>query len=122
MKIIEAITRIDAVKPNTYLQSEKIAWLSTLDAMVKKNIIETHEGDEVEFTGYTEDTDLNTVLLIPEPYDEAYLRWMEAQIDYYNCEYDKYNNAVDSFNAVYEDYRNYYNRTHMPKGKKFKFF
>ena len=46
----------------------------------------------------------------------------EAQIDYYNCEYDKYNNAVDSFNAVYEDYRNYYNRTHMPKGKKFKFF
>jgi hypothetical protein len=122
MKIIEAITRIDAVKPNTYSQSEKIARLSRLDAMVKKNIIETHEGGAVEFTGYTEDTDLNTALIIPEPYDEAYLRWMEAQIDYYNCEYDKYNNAVDSFNAVYEDYRNYYNRTHMPKGKKFKFF
>ena len=121
MKIIEAITRIDAVKPNTYSQSEKIAWLSRLDAMVKKNIIDTHEGGEVEFAGYTDDTNLQTELLIPEPYDEAYLRWMEAQIDYNNGEYDKYNNAVELFNAVYQDYQNYYNRTHMPKGSKFKY-
>ena len=121
MKIIDAIERIDSLTPNTYSQSGKIAWLSRLDAMAKKTIIHTHEGGEVDFTGYTEDTDLQTVLLIPEPYDEAYLRWMEAQIDYNNGEYDKYNNAVELFNAVYKDYKNYYNRTHMPKGSKFKY-
>ena len=122
MKIIEAINRIDSLKHNTYTQSDKVEWLSRLDAMVKKNIIDTHEGDEVDFTGYDDSTDLQTELLIPEPYSEVYLRWMEAQIDYYNGEYNKYNNAIDMFNTAYNGYQNYYNRTHMPKGTQFNYF
>ena len=122
MKIIEAINGIDSLKHNTYSESDKVAWLSRLDAMVKKHIIDTHEGDEVTFTGYDDITDLQTELLVPAPYDEVYLRWMEAQIDYHNGEYDRYNNAMDMFHTAYEGYQNYYNRTHMPKGKKYKFF
>ena len=123
MKIIEAINQIDSLKHNTYTEADKVAWLSRLDAMVKKHIIDTHEGDEgVIFTGYDDLTDLQTELLVPAPYDEVYLRWMEAQIDYHNGEYERYNNAIDMFNTAYEGYQNYYNRTHMPKGKKFKFF
>ena len=122
MKIIEAINGIDSLKHNTYSERDKVAWLSRLDAMVKKHIIDTHEGDEVTFTGYDDSTDLQTELLVPAPYDEVYLRWMEAQIDYHNGEYDRYNNAMDMFHTAYEGYQNYYNRTHMPKGKKFKFF
>lgn len=123
MKIIEAINRIDDLKHNTYSQADKLRWLSTLDNMVKNHVIDTHEGaEEVSFTGYDESTDIQTELLMPAPHDEAYLRWMEAQIDYHNGEYGKYNNAVEAFNAVYDDYKAYYNRTHMPKGKKFKYF
>jgi hypothetical protein len=122
MKIIEAINRIDSLKRNTYTQSDKVKWLSTLDALVK-GVIDAHEGDEnVTFNGYDDSTDLNTELLAPAPYDEIYLRWMEAQIDYNNGEYDKYNNSVEMWNTAFEDYKNYYNRTHMPKGKKFKYF
>ena len=121
MKIIEAINEIDSLKHNTYSQDNKVSWLSRLDAMVKREIIDTHEG-EVTFTGYDSLTDLQTELLIPAPYDEAYLRWLEAQIDYNNGEYDKYNNAIEMFETAFEGFRNYYNRTHMPKGKKFKFF
>ena len=120
MKIIEAINQIDSLKHNTYNQSNKVAWLSTLDHLVK-GIIDAHEGD-VDFSGYDDSTDLQAELLIPAPYDEVYLRWMEAQIDYNNGEYDKYNNAIDMFNTVFHDYKNYYNRTHMPKGKKLKSF
>jgi hypothetical protein len=122
MTIIEAINRIDALKHNTYTQSDKVAWLSRLDAMVKKFIIDTHEGDEVTFTGYDDETNTSTELLIPAPFDEAYLRWMEAQIDYYNGEYEKYNNSIDMFNTAYSEYQNWYNRNHKPKGKKLKFF
>ena len=120
MKIIEAINQIDSLKHNTYSHDNKVSWLSRLDAMVKKHIIDTHEG-EVEFTGYNSLTDVQTELLVPEPYDEVYLRWMEAQIDYYNGEYDKYNNAIDMFNTAFNAYQNHYNRTHMPKGQKFKY-
>ena len=123
MKIIEAITRVDALKHNTYTQPDKVQWLSRVDWMVKRHIIDTHEGaDKVSFTGYDENTDLQTELLVPAPYDEMYLRWMEAQIDYHNGEYGKYNNAIDMFNTDYEEYQKYYNRTHMPVGKRFKYF
>ena len=123
MKIIEAINRIDSLKHNTYSQSDKVAWLSEVDWDVTRHIIDTHEGAREEpFKGYDDSTDLQTELIIPAPYDKAYLLWMEAQIDYHNGEYDKYNNAMEMFNAAYEGFKNYYNRTHMPKGKKFKFF
>ena len=122
MKIIEAINQIDSMKHNTYSQDNKVAWLSRLDMMVFNHIIKTHEGDAT-FTGYDEVTKLHeTELLVPEPYDEVYLRWMEAQIDYYNGEYEKYNNAIEMFNTVFNSYQNHYNRTHKPKGQKIKYF
>jgi hypothetical protein len=61
MKIIEAINRIDALKHNTYTQSDKVRWLSTLDSMVKNHVIDTHDGAEDDvFTGYDDNTDINT--------------------------------------------------------------
>jgi hypothetical protein len=123
MKIIEAINGIDSLNHNTYTEQDKVQWLSRVDWMVKKHVIDTHEGsDDVTFTGYDSLTDHNTDLLVPAPHDEMYLRWMEAQIHYHNGEYGKYNNAIDMFNTTYEDYKRYYNRTHMPKGKQFNYF
>ena len=123
MTIIEAITQIDSLKHNTYSQEQKVQWLSRLDNMVKRLIIDTHEGGEdVEFTGYGDTMDLHTELLVPSPFDEMYLRWLESQIDYTNGEYGKYNNAILMFNTSWKEYQNYYNRTHMPKGKNMKFF
>ena len=123
MTIMDAIYRIDELKPNSYSQSEKIKWLSSLDGLIKSKIIDTHEGGEaVIFSGYDENTELGTELLVPAPYDDVYLRWLETQIDYANGEYGKYNNSAIIFNTAYTEYANYYNRTHMPKGAKFKFF
>ena len=123
MKIREAIERIDSHKHNIYSQNDKIAWLSRLDSLVKTLIIDAHEGSEkVSFTGYDDKTDINTELLVPAPFDEMYLRWLEAQIDYSNGEYDKYNNAILMYQTVYEGYANHYRRTHMPKATAIKYF
>ena len=124
MTIMDAIYRLDELKPNRYDQSEKIKWLSSLDGLIKSEIIDTHEGGEnVVFNGYDENSDISTVLLVPAPYDDIYLRWLEAQIDYANGEYGKYNNSITAYNDAYEIYQKYYNRTHMPisKGTRFKF-
>ena len=123
MKIIDAIKEIDSLKHNTYSQPIKLGWLSRLDYMVKKHIIDTHQGEEVNFTGYNDSTDLQTELLVPAPYDEVYLRWMEAQIDYHNGEYDKYNNAIIMFNAAFEAYQKHYISAHKPvqRGRRFLF-
>ena len=123
MTIIEAIKRVDELKPNSYTQIEKIRWLSKLDGTIKKNIIDTHEdGEDITFTGYNEDTATDTELLVKAPYDEVYLYWLESRIDYHNGEYGRYNNTVTTYNAAYSAFERFYNRAHMPKGNKFNFF
>ena len=118
MTIIEAINRIDDLKPNSYTYLEKIGWLSKLDGTIKKNIIDTHEeGEDITFTGYNEDTDADTELLVKAPYDEIYLYWLESRIDYYNGEMAKYNNSAAMFNNAYAEYANYINRNKMPLTK-----
>ena len=123
MTIVEALHRIDELKPNSYSQAEKIKWLSSLDGVIKSEIIDTHEdGEGIAFSGYADDAELTTVLLVPAPYDDIYLKWLEAQIDYTNGEYGKYNNSLIAYNDAYDLYQRHYNRTHMPKGTKFKYF
>ena len=123
MKIREAISTIDSLKNNTYSPADKIGWLSRADWMIKRNIIDTHEGGEsVNFNGYDGNTDLDTELLAPPPYDELYLSYLEAQIDYSNGEYAKYNNSIMMFNSGFEAYSAYYTRNNMPKSAgQFKF-
>ena len=124
MTIMEAIHLINTVKPNSYDQALKIKWLSTLDGIIKKEIIDTHDGSEnVVFSGYTEETNLLTELLVPAPYDDIYIRYIEMQIDYANGEYGKYNNSKAMFDAVYSAFEKYYNRENMPfkRGKRFLF-
>ena len=123
MTIIEAIDHINSLKPNSYTQEEKITWISNLDGIIKKEIVDTHEGAEgVEFNGYDENTPLDTILLVPPPYDDIYLKWLEAQIDYVNGETAKYSNSMIAYNNAYATFSRHYNRTHMPKGKSIKFF
>lgn len=124
MTIMQALYRIDELKPNSYSQPEKIKWLSSLDGVIKSEIIDTHEGGEdivLPEQGYSDTIDLTTELLVPYPYDDIYLRWLEAQIDYTNGEYGKYNNSLVAFNDAYSLYQRYYNRTHMPISKPSRF-
>ena len=121
MKIIDAISKVDDLKPNRYDEEHKVGWLSNLDLRVKNEIIDTHEGaSEIGFIGYSLDVDKDTKLLVPAPYDEMYIHWLMAQIDLANGEYNKYNAEITMFNTEWEDYAKHYNRTHMPitQGKK----
>lgn len=123
MTIIEAISKVDSFKPNSYTQLDKVKWLSELDGIVKKEIIDTHEGgDAIIFEGYDENTDIGTTLLIPSPHEDIYIKWLESKIDYNNAEYGKYNNSSTAYNNVYSAFERYYNRHHMPIQQNLKFF
>ena len=78
-------------------------------------LIDMHEGGkEMCFDGYTEQTHQTCKLLVPPPYDDIYIHWLEAHIDYAGGEYEKYNNSISLFNTTYEAYAKYYHRTHKP--------
>lgn len=104
----EAISTVDQLKPNTFDTELKVSWLDNLEERIRTQIINTHINSTETITGD------KTNLIAPAPYDEMYLRWLEAMIDYNNGDYDRFNNATILFDNAYEGFKRYYTRTHMP--------
>lgn len=123
MTINEAIQRVDQLKVNTFSLADKLRWLSQLDGKIRREILDTHEDAPAEaFAGYDLQTPLEQELLIKGPHEEVYLHYLEAQIDYYNGEISRYTNSMAMFNTAYSDLMRSYNRTHLPKSRKRKFY
>lgn len=123
MTISEAISQVDELKPNDYSMEQKIKWLNRLDTAIKTEIIDTRDGaDQVEFNGYTAETPPDTELLVPPPYDDIYIYWLQAQIDYFNGEISKYTNDIAMYNNQYSAFQRYYFRNHKSASKQFKYF
>lgn len=116
MKIIDAVNTVDSRKiGNRYSMTEKIKWLSDIDGIIMRELINTHAGGEnISFSEYNEQTDVNTVLLADDAYSDLYIYYLEAQIDRCNQEFTRYNNDMILFNNAYEEFANFYNRTHAP--------
>lgn len=122
MTINEAIAALDADRQNTFSRQEKIAWLSRLDGRVWEEIFATHRDQPAPFAGYSPETDPDRVLLVNAPWDEIYLRYMQAQMDSANGEIARYENSAALFQGAFEAFRNHYNRTHAPKGRSWRYF
>lgn len=122
MTILEAINTVDSRKHNTYTLADKLRWLSALDALVWELETGLRAGEPAPLPVYDGETPKDTVLPVPSPYDEMYLRWLEAKIDYHNAEFDKYNNAMAMFQAVFDSYRSACIRRELPKCAAFRYF
>jgi hypothetical protein len=114
MTIEQLFAIIDEEKPNTYGDDSRIRWLNDIEGRIMEEIVKTHEGsEEVTYDGYTEE-DTQTELIAKPPYDNLYLYYLYAMIDFSNMETERYNNSMIMFNQAYQDYASWYNRTHMP--------
>ncbi|MBR4538431.1 MAG: hypothetical protein IKO52_06255 [Clostridia bacterium] len=119
MTIDQAIHTVDMLKPNQIERARKIDWLETLDRRIYLDLMCTHgRGNEREvpdrFDGYGQDTDPDTVLLAPPPYDEIYRFYLEMHIDLVNQEYDKYNNSAILYANAWGHLARMWNREHSP--------
>lgn len=80
MTIAEAVNQADKLCPNTtFSMNEKIAWLNRLDKQIKLEIMDAREGAPA-FAGYTEKTPNTQELLVPSPYDELYIHYLQSQM------------------------------------------
>ena len=107
----KAIERIDKLKPNSYGEEEKLCWINELDGMVQRLVM---QNDEVVQYSYPEDMDRE--LLIPAPFEDLYVSYLEAKIDYYNREYGNYNNSAMMFESQFSEYKKDYIRKHPARG------
>ena len=114
MKAMDLIERVDLLEPNDYGPEQKLQWLTMLDGKAFREVIETHEDaptDEIPVysTGDEE-------LLIEAPFAlDVYYHYIQAMIAAENSETQRYNKRMTMFNAAYQEWTNWYNRTHRPK-------
>lgn len=103
----EAMDWVDGKKHNVYSETDKLHWLTRAEAMAGE--LAVRFGMAPGVLPVTAETELS----VPAPWDQLYLRWLEAQIDYANQEYLKYNNAMAVFNALWADYAGKISREHQ---------
>ncbi len=122
MTLEEVLEAIDSLKPNSYGRGEKVAWLSSLDGQLYRELVPIHEGQCEAFSPYGLG-DGGRKLFVPEPYGrELYLAYLENRMDHYNGDTVRYNNSLDRLALLYRDFSRWYNRTHRPLGGKRKYW
>lgn len=117
MTIRDAIETADRLQPNAYSEEDKLRWLSELDGMITREILQTHTGGENADLPVYSENDLNKSLLADDPYCGIYIHYLFAQINFHNGEFTRYNNAQAAFNTEYQAFSAAYNREHAPIGQ-----
>ena len=115
MKIQEAISQADALRPTDVDRRQKIKWLETVDAYVFREIISTRQDATVEEAPVYDEADGGRELLVPPPYDELYLYLLEAKIYYATREMKKYAGAMALYNQTVSEYTAWYFKNHRQK-------
>lgn len=107
----KAIEIVDGLRPNSYSEEAKLGWISDLDGMVKRLVIQ-----ESEVIPYSYPEDMDKELLISAPFESLYSLYLETMIDYHNREYGNYNNSAAMFEARFTEYKKAYIREHPARG------
>lgn len=111
MRIIDAISMADAVKPNAFDEATKIRWLSEVEGMIQADIWLLAPEEWIE---YDETTPTDTQLLVTGGHSKIYRAYLCAMIDLANGEYDHYANTSAVVNDYLQEYELWYARVYHP--------
>ena len=114
MTILDAIQEADRLKPNSFPTEQKLRWLERLERRIREELLSSCEGSLPDWEAF-DSGELDRKLLVDQPYDEIYVHWLCAQMDYYEREYEGFNASNAMFEALFRRFRNAYNREHRPK-------
>ena len=116
MKLQEAVDITDDMKPNMMKRPLKFKYLTEIEQLIHAEILMRHEHTEQqeEAPVYTEETDPETVLIVPDPYSMVYVYWLMSKIDIQNQEDARYNIDRSHFEQAYDTMSDWWTRTYMP--------
>ncbi len=114
MTVKQALEAADALRPNAVSQSVKLKWLCDIESRIYNEIYITHEHDGIDFTD-TNKLNLqdNAELFAKRPYDEIYVLYLCAAIDFAHAEHERQSNDLALFKALYSGFSKEWNREHI---------
>ena len=109
MKIKEAIAFAKKLSGNATDDDTLCRWLSELDGRL---MLDFYKGSE--WMSYSVPQDEDHDLLVPFPWDELYVHYLEAMVYYSNGEFERYRNSYEMYNKKELEYRQWYARNQLP--------
>ena len=106
MTLTQAIAAADELRLNSVPDEQKTRWVHEIDCRVA-------EAMEVEIPKYTFPSDRE--LLMVEPHEDIYVRYLTAMIDHFNGEYEMYVNDITVFKDAFNEAMGWWRRHHRPK-------
>lgn len=109
VRAFEVLSQADLLSPNQYTTEQKLQWLGELEGRIYADVILATPEKLAEMEKTWQDT-----LAVTWPHNDLYVHWLLAKIYQANGELEMYQNRMESFNASYQNYVNWYIRTHDP--------
>lgn len=114
MTLKQAIDRTNLLKPNTFSNDQKTDIITSAEGNIRA-IINGIEGTDVPNVKYKYANDENVSLIAGSPYDDLYLFYLSAMIDFWNQEYAGYQVAMAQYNNLLSEFRKYYKPAKTPE-------
>lgn len=116
MTLKQVIEEVDRQKPNAFTNDEKTQFVANCEIQVAEEIFGV-DAPEYDWTG-----DQNTELLLKAPFEDVYILYVMAQIDFRNGDYGRYNNELSQFDQRFTDAQAWNLRRHKPRRRWFRWF
>lgn len=113
MTVSQAIDQVDALAPNMLMHPEKSRHLAVLNERV---LYELYQANRVTLPDLPDVSDPSADLLIPSPWDEGYVYYTAAMIEYARGDNARYNEHIGMFHSLWGAYADHFRRTHLPRG------
>lgn len=133
--VAEIISQYNTERPNSVEDAQKVLWLRKCERMIINEILVSHEHDLEEetrvelkvvgshlvvtgagsFEEHIDSFDMDSYLLVPEPYDDLYIHYLDQRIALNNNDKTRYNTAAAQYNNALLTYQQYVNRTYKTK-------
>lgn len=105
------IERVRSVKPNVYSDTQLLDWIDEVEADIY-GVLNAHSDSGGEYGGLESITDK---LLLDKVYQNIYIFYLYAQIDYANAEINLYNNDVSIYSQLLDEFAKKHRRENVPK-------
>ena len=110
MTMSEALREADRLKPNSFPAEQKRRWLERLELRCRGEILRHYGAPLPQWEPFGAG-EMDRTLLASDPYDEMYVHWLCAQMDFFEREYESFNASNAMFEAVWRRWRNAVNQT-----------
>lgn len=107
MTVNECLAKVKDRKPNAYSDESLTDRLNEIEARVQREILLKDPDDIIQYS-FPDDRDEE--LILPKPYDSAYVYYIKMMVEFDQEEYSAYNNSMAMFTAQFQDAEKYYNK------------